>query len=108
MTDLPDEVDRRVVQPFYLLIDVSAGMAHHIREVTAALRALVDALYADPIIDDLVMLSVITFDHDARTVVRPWRRRVTSRCHTCSPAAAPTSVRRSRSTTGRSSRTVLS
>jgi uncharacterized protein YegL len=60
--------DGQVIMPFYLIADVSASMADDVQKLSAALDELVLAIRKDPVVDDLVMLSVITFNHTARTV----------------------------------------
>ena len=62
-------VDGQVIMPFYLLVDVSGSMSSEEAELNAAVTELVENIRKDPVVDDLVMLSVITFNHDARTVV---------------------------------------
>jgi uncharacterized protein YegL len=62
-------VDGQVIMPFYLLVDVSSSMSSEEVELNAAIAELVENIRKDPVVDDLVMLSVITFNHDAQTVV---------------------------------------
>jgi hypothetical protein len=59
----------QVIMPFYLIADVSSSMAGDAVELNTAIADLIDAIVKDPVVDDLVMLSVITFNHDAATVV---------------------------------------
>lgn len=60
----------QVIMPFYLLCDVSSSMtAADMRDLNSGLETLHQLLLGEPIINDLVMMSVITFNHDARTVV---------------------------------------
>lgn len=58
----------QIVMPFYVLCDISGSMAHDVAELTAGLGALHRGLLAEPLINDLVMMSVITFNDSARTV----------------------------------------
>jgi uncharacterized protein YegL len=74
MTDYTQEqranTEGQVIMPFYLLCDVSTSMAGS--DMDNLNRGVVDlhrALLSEPIINDLVMLSIITFNHEARTVV---------------------------------------
>lgn len=61
-------VDGQVIMPFYLIVDVSGSMSSEEAELNAALTELVDTIRLDPVVDDLVMLSIITFNHNAQTV----------------------------------------
>ena len=63
-----DEVGQ-IVMPFYVLCDVSGSMAPDLAELNDGLRALHRGLLSEPVINDLVMMSVITFNDSARTVV---------------------------------------
>jgi uncharacterized protein YegL len=59
----------QVVMPFYILCDVSGSMVPDIEHLNKALADLHTQLLREPIINDLVMLSIISFNHDARTEV---------------------------------------
>ncbi|GIF23111.1 uncharacterized protein YegL [Actinoplanes tereljensis] len=59
----------QIVMPFYVLCDVSGSMAPDLTDLTEGLHALHRGLLAEPVINDLVMMSVITFNDSARTVV---------------------------------------
>jgi hypothetical protein len=61
--------DGQMVMPFYLIVDVSSSMSGDVRELSAAINDMVQAILTDPVVDDLVMLSIITFNHTAATVV---------------------------------------
>jgi uncharacterized protein YegL len=61
-------VDGQVIMPFYLIVDVSSSMSGEEAELNAAVTELVESIRRDPVVDDLVMLSIITFNHEARTV----------------------------------------
>jgi uncharacterized protein YegL len=58
-----------VVMPFYVICDVSGSMAPDVAELTKGLSELHRGLLGEPIINDLVLMSVITFNDSARTVV---------------------------------------
>lgn len=59
----------QVIMPFYLVCDVSGSMSGDVDDLTKAVTELVQDIQNDPVVDDLVMLSVITFNHSATTVV---------------------------------------
>ncbi|GIF23112.1 uncharacterized protein YegL [Actinoplanes tereljensis] len=67
--DRKPEGEGQIIMPFYLLCDVSLSMTGDMDELNKALGQLHQQLLGEPIINDLVMLSVITFNHEARTVV---------------------------------------
>jgi hypothetical protein len=67
----------QVVMPFYIICDVSGSMYGDMAALNAGLAQLRQDIMKDPVVDDLVMLSVITFNDSARTVV---------------PLAAPTEI----------------
>lgn len=62
-------VEGQLVMPFYLLCDVSGSMYGDMADLNAALSQLCTDIMSSPVVDDLTMLSVITFASDARTVV---------------------------------------
>jgi len=59
----------QVVMPFYIICDVSGSMYGDMAALNSGLAQLRQEIMKDPVVDDLVMLSVIAFNHDARTVV---------------------------------------
>lgn len=59
----------RVIMPFYLLVDVSGSMSRDAGELNGAVAELIRTIVKDPVVDDLVMLSIITFNHMANTIV---------------------------------------
>jgi uncharacterized protein YegL len=59
----------QVVMPFYLLCDVSGSMWVDIPALNAGIAQLQSDIMRDPVVDDLTMLSIITFADTARTVV---------------------------------------
>ena len=65
----PSRGTGRIVLPFYLVCDVSAAAAGTIRDFAVALQKLKGNLTRDPAMDETVVLSLITFDETARTVV---------------------------------------
>jgi uncharacterized protein YegL len=66
---VPTDGAGQIVMPFYVLCDVSGSMAPDLAELTEGLHALHRGLLAEPVINDLVMMSVITFNDSARTAV---------------------------------------
>jgi len=68
-TDTGPALEGQVVMPFYILCDVSGSMAPDMPDLAHGLRDLYQGLLNDPIVNDLVMMSVITFNDSARTVV---------------------------------------
>ncbi|MEU8007717.1 VWA domain-containing protein [Catellatospora sp. NPDC049111] len=63
------DTEGQVIMPFYLLCDVSGSMVPDMRDLNNGISELHQALLSEPIINDLVMLSIITFNHTAQTVV---------------------------------------
>ncbi|MTD54794.1 vWA domain-containing protein [Amycolatopsis pithecellobii] len=61
--------DGQVIMPFYLIVDVSSSMSGDIQELNEAIQQLIRDICDDPVVDDLVMLSIITFNHNAQTIV---------------------------------------
>jgi hypothetical protein len=59
----------QVILPFYLLADVSSSMRGDVAELNSAVAELIRDIQKDPVVDDLVMLSIITFNHRAETAV---------------------------------------
>jgi uncharacterized protein YegL len=72
-----DSVAGQLVMPFYIICDVSSSMTGDMGELNTALKDLVSDIMSNPVIDDLTMLSVITFGSRAQTVA---------------PLAAPSSI----------------
>lgn len=54
-----------IVMPFYIICDTSGSMQPHMRELNAALAGLVSDITNDPVVDDTVMLSIISFGTNA-------------------------------------------
>jgi uncharacterized protein YegL len=67
----------QVIMPFYIICDVSGSMYGDMGALNSGVAQLRQDIMKDPVVDDLVMLSVITFDDQAHTVV---------------PLAAPTDI----------------
>ena len=59
----------QVVMPFYIICDVSGSMCGDMVALNQGVADLQKEIMQDPVADDLVMLSVISFDDTARTVV---------------------------------------
>jgi len=62
-------VEGQIIMPFYIICDVSGSMHGDMAELDRSLRALQDDIMNNPVVDDLTMLSVITFHSTAQTVV---------------------------------------
>ncbi|HTJ71250.1 MAG TPA: hypothetical protein VL551_27150 [Actinospica sp.] len=65
-----DTVAGQLVMPFYIICDVSSSMSGDMGDLNKALNDLVNDIMRSPVVDDLVMLSVITFGSTAQTVVK--------------------------------------
>lgn len=59
----------QVVMPFYVICDVSGSMCGDMASLNQGVSDLRDEIKKDPVADDLAMLSIISFDDAARTVV---------------------------------------
>ncbi|HEX5407649.1 MAG TPA: VWA domain-containing protein [Pseudonocardiaceae bacterium] len=59
----------QVIMPFYLVVDVSSSMRGDEKELNEAIVEMIQTIRKDPVVDDLVMLSIITFNHTATTIV---------------------------------------
>jgi uncharacterized protein YegL len=55
--------------PVYLIVDVSASMGTYLKEMNRAISGFFDRIRADPVADDMVQLSVITFANEARVLI---------------------------------------
>lgn len=62
-------VEGQLIMPFYIVCDVSSSMHGDIADLNAALAQLRADIMSSPVVDDLTMLSVITFQSSAQTVV---------------------------------------
>lgn len=59
----------QIIMPFYILCDVSGSMWVDIPALNAGVAQLQQDVMRDPVVDDLAMLSIITFADTARTAV---------------------------------------
>jgi uncharacterized protein YegL len=64
-----DAAEGQIIMPFYIICDVSGSMYGDMADLNAALVGLTNDITANPVVDDLTMLSVITFQSSAQTVV---------------------------------------
>ena len=62
-------VEGQIIMPFYVICDVSGSMYADMDELNSSLQTLRNDIMANPVVDDLTMLSVITFHSTAQTVV---------------------------------------
>jgi uncharacterized protein YegL len=62
-------VEGQLIMPFYVICDVSGSMSGDMQQLNSALIQLRTDIMSSPVVDDLTMLSVITFGTDAQTVV---------------------------------------
>jgi uncharacterized protein YegL len=67
--DAGTNLEGQVIMPFYLLCDISGSMAPELGGLAKGLDDLHRGLLRDPLVNDLVMMSVILFNDRARTVV---------------------------------------
>lgn len=63
------DAEGQVIIPFYIICDVSGSMSGDMADLNAALAQLRTDIMNSPVVDDLTMLSVITFESSAQTVV---------------------------------------
>jgi uncharacterized protein YegL len=66
---MSNPAEGQIVMPFYLICDVSGSMWVDIPALNAGIAQLHRDIMRDPVVDDLTMLSIITFGDTARTVV---------------------------------------
>lgn len=64
-----ESVAGQLIMPFYIICDVSTSMAGDMADLNKALADLVSDIMRNPVVDDLTMLSVITFSSSAQTAV---------------------------------------
>lgn len=62
-------VEGQVVMPFYIMCDVSGSMWVDVAALNAGIAQLQQDIMRDPVVDDLAMVSIISFADTARTVV---------------------------------------
>ena len=63
-----ENVEGQIVMPFYIICDTSYSMSPDMQALNDALQQLHKDIMASPVVDDLTMLSVITFNSTAQTV----------------------------------------
>lgn len=56
----------QLVMPFYIVCDVSLSMSGDMPQLNEALRGLRDAIVAEPAVDDVARIGVLTFSDSAR------------------------------------------
>jgi hypothetical protein len=61
-------VEGQLIMPFYIICDVSGSMHADMDHLHKALADLVADIMSNPVVDDLTMLSIITFESIARTI----------------------------------------
>lgn len=69
MTAIDDRKTSALVMPFYVICDTSGSMSPNLATLKDSLESLVSEITQDPLVDDMVMVSIITFDDEARVVV---------------------------------------
>lgn len=62
-------VEGQLIMPFYLICDVSSSMRNDMDRLEAGLADLIADIAGYPVVNDVAMVSVITFASTARTVV---------------------------------------
>lgn len=65
----PDFQECQLILPLYIVCDTSGAMTGALPALRQNLASLVEDLASDPVIADTTMLSIITFDNVARTLV---------------------------------------
>jgi uncharacterized protein YegL len=60
----------QLVMPFYLICDVSYSMSMSMVELNESVRRLRRAIVAEPVVDDVVQICIMTFSDTAK-VIRP-------------------------------------
>ena len=69
MSDGPISVEQWLVMPFYVVCDVSWSMFNDIVKLNEGLHQLVRAIRAEPIVDDVARIGVMSFSDTARVVM---------------------------------------
>ena len=67
--ELADTTEGQLVMPFYLVCDVSFSMFREMPALNDGIRRLRRAIVAEPVIDDVAQISIITFSDVAKVVV---------------------------------------
>jgi uncharacterized protein YegL len=66
---MSEAIEGQIVMPFYIMCDVSGSMWVDIPALNAGITQLRQDIMRDPVVDDLTMLSIITFADTAQTIV---------------------------------------
>jgi uncharacterized protein YegL len=59
----------QIVMPFYLILDVSYSMINDMAELNDSLQRLRRAIIAEPLVDDVAHICVMTFSDTAKVVM---------------------------------------
>jgi|HubBroStandDraft_1064217.scaffolds.fasta_scaffold14825_2 uncharacterized protein YegL len=59
----------QLVMPFYLICDVSYSMRGDMRELNDGVRRLRTAILADPVVDDIAQICLMSFSDDAKVLM---------------------------------------
>lgn len=59
----------QLVMPFYLICDVSFSMSGSMRELNEGVRRLSRAIVAEPVVDDVVQVCIMTFSDTAKVIL---------------------------------------
>lgn len=59
----------QLVMPFYLVCDVSGSMSHAMETLNDGVRRLRRAIVAEPVVDDVAQVCVISFSDTARVIM---------------------------------------
>lgn len=68
VTERTEVVPGQLVMLFYLLCDVSGSMTYDLPALQDGLRRLIDAIAAQPVLDDVTQICVMTFSDTAQVV----------------------------------------
>jgi uncharacterized protein YegL len=60
-----DQGQAGLIMPFYLVCDTSGSMSPYMADLNRAVAELIKSIKEDPVVDGMVMLSVISFGTDA-------------------------------------------
>ena len=69
MSERTNSVEGQLVMPFYVVCDVSWSMFNGIVKLNEGLHRLVRAIRAEPIVDDVAWIGVMSFSDTARVVM---------------------------------------
>jgi uncharacterized protein YegL len=59
----------QIVMPFYLICDVSLSMTHDMPALNDSLQRLKRAILADPLVNDVAYIAIMTFSEQAKLVM---------------------------------------